>query len=739
MIDILTRRFGEKSLYRILFAAIILFQGFYLIQTAAYFVPLGYDGVIYVWPVGKVMAEASSLKEFSIALISSFLGEDHLSPVNNLYGYFCYLLAPNHPSLILNITSKLTYLTVVILSLVVVYNLWKDKLRLLIFFLFLTFNLSMTWQNQLHPGVLSLYMIAPLLCLFLLHRFIENNGRISLLLFALGFFILTFSFETAFVGIPLLAVYALLRTWNKKIAPDEKIKGLLKIYILMFVSFLPYILIHYKLYGTPIPSSRTSLIVGNGGYLGYLMHYAKLFAFLISDWLFDIPRYIFLSTAPVVMAVLLLLGTSLAALFIYSAYKFRLLSQIGVCLFVALLFQLLCVLYTGRADPGMWTLVGLIFWMVMTDVIVTAFKKLRVKQDNRYTFNRTLLFVSVAVPFLALINQTVQPLKRAESHYRRPYQSSQAAYKAIAEGAERIVVIRLPDAEELMHPMAFWLGNRIYNGQPSLVLYPEYHQLLFKNMNIEYHNNPNYRPFSYFSQFLIPKPGDNEIVVIKNRNLYSRLFLDSNNQKITRAGVIPDSPADFFTLNFPDLSQYNRQATELEFTLTFSSTPNDLKKIFYGGEEIAKWSILDKTISFSTKNLSKENNLIIQRASKKSQLELIEVEFPSNSPSRFIENSPIPGKKISLATSENPCRYKIEGSLDIHKDFGIYGTLDAQKTISFRILNNNPRELTFQSFETNRKEQKTGKIDLSHLPEKDRPLRICDFHENNHSFSFRTQ
>jgi hypothetical protein len=136
-------KFGQKSSYWAIFALIALFGVIYIVQASKYFIPLGNDGVIFFWPVGMFMGQ-SSLKDFFIALISSFLGEDHLSPVNNLYGYVCYLLASD-PSLVLNITTKLTYLFVVISSLLVVNRLWKDNLRMLLFFLLLTFNLSLTW------------------------------------------------------------------------------------------------------------------------------------------------------------------------------------------------------------------------------------------------------------------------------------------------------------------------------------------------------------------------------------------------------------------------------------------------------------------------------------------------------------------------------------------------------------------------------------------------------------------
>ena len=84
----------------------------------------------------------SLLAEFFVALTAGFLGEDHLFPLNNLYGYVCNLLSSN-PNLIVNVTTKISYVLMIISSLLVVNVLWRDRQKLLIFFQFWHF-----WERK---------------------------------------------------------------------------------------------------------------------------------------------------------------------------------------------------------------------------------------------------------------------------------------------------------------------------------------------------------------------------------------------------------------------------------------------------------------------------------------------------------------------------------------------------------------------------------------------------------------
>lgn len=703
-------KFGQKLFYWAIFALIALFGVIYITQASQYFIPLGNDGVIYHWPVGMFMAQASP-KDFFIASISSFMGEDHLSPVSYLYGYICYILASD-PSSILNVTTKLTHLFVVISSLLVVNRLWKDNLRLLVFFLLLTFNLSLTWRSMISPGH-SLSIIAPLWCLFFIDRYLKDKKISDIILFSISFLILTFSFEYAFVGIPLVVFYVLLFIWDTQTTNFAKAKEFFKICSIMFISFLPYLIIHYWLYGTLMPKSRASVLEGNS-----LINYSKMIALLLSEWSFGVGKILFGDTPVSKIAIIITVISPVVAFIAYSIYKYRLLSRTGFYLFVAFIAQFLAVLYTGRVESGMWLLVGIVFCIICADIILEVINK-HFKDNGLYAVRKAVyIVVLILIPSFVFLNGVVQPFNQAEKHYRLPYESSQAAYKAIAESADRLVTIRLSGAEELMHPMAFWLGNKIYNNDISLWVYPKYYQLLFKNMNIEYYNNEDSKPFSYYRPYLTPNPDNKEVIVVKDRNTFSRIFLDSKDSRILRTAIIPYAEQKYYKIRFPDLSAYDEKIKELKFILTLSGNPKDVEEIMYGGKPVKKVHVDNNKISFISDNMALENDLVVNVASSKTRLLLIEVVIHQSDP---ISNKARTSVKsgLVLKTQDVPCRYEMKSP---DGEVGMYGTLDANREIAFTPVLKKPLTLVYKTFETNRNKQMKGKIDLNYSSQKNVPI-----------------
>jgi hypothetical protein len=503
--------------------------------------------------------------------------------------------------------------------------------------------------------------------------------------------------------------------WTKKIDAHAKIKEAITVYLIMFLLFFPYVAIHYSLYGHLLPPSRTSLFLSGQGHLSF---YASMVAGLFTNWYYDIDfKGIFLNYGTYVRMIFIVLLT----LAIYGIYRFRLLSGTGIALFFACLSQILFILYTGRREAGMWVLAGIISWMISVDIIYLTAKKI-LKEERRV---RTVVYFSIAViiPFLFTHNTGAQPLLPAELYYHRHYESSQAAYRAIDENADRIVLLRLPGAEPLMHPMAFWMGNKIYHKEPGFGFYPEYNIITFKNMNIESHENPEERIFEHFRPFLVPRPGNEEVVVVKDRNSFSRIFLDSRSAIISRTAVIPYAPHDYFLIRYPMLSTYNTKSKHIEIKLTFSKRSVDIEKIRYGKSEITHWKSSDGTISFISDDLSSENPLTITPRNPALRVEFIEVRFPEGSP-RILGNADrIPDKKIDIV-AEKPCRYLISLSTDGSK---IAGTLDAGKSLSFSPMFAEPGAITYSSFEIMLDKRKRQTIPLDAVSGQARPLVIGKF------------
>jgi hypothetical protein len=447
-----------------------------------------------------------------------------------------------------------------------------------------------------------------------------------------------------------------------------------------------------------------------------------MIALLLNEWSFGVGRFLYGNISLVSIAIIVTVTFPMIAFIFYSIYKYRLMSRTGFYLFVAFIFQSITVLYTARVEPGFWLLVGIVFCIICADITLEVINKYF--KDKGLNVVRKVVFIIVLtlIPLFVLLNGVVQPFKQGELLYERPYESSQAAYKTINEDADRIIMIRLPDAEDHMHPMAFWLGNKIYNKKAGLWLYPEYYQMLFKNLNIESYSNKNYYPFEYFRQYLLPYPKNKEVILFKDKNLFSRIYLDSNDLKLLRAGVIPYAEQNYFKLYFPDLSAYSKKIEELEFVLTFSGDASDVKKIIYGGKSVENVKINNDKITFYSRDLSLENNLVVNTGSNRTRLSLIEVGIPQNSNTIYNKWASRIKGGITIKTSNVPCGYEIKSPDD---ELSIYGTLDAGSMITFKTILKRPLSLVYRTFDTNRDKQMVGEINLSNYAENVFPVFIC--------------
>ena len=701
IVKILLNRRKEAILYYVCFVVIGALLISYIVRSLKYLVPLGYDGITYGWPAGVIISN-TPWREVPIALISSFLGEDHLAPVQYIFGWLCSLVS-NNPALIFNVANKLLFAFLIIISLLVAHRLLKDKEKVLLFFLFFALNVSMYWRDLAEPIIIP--VITPLISLFFLNEYIEKKKIFNLLGFSFFYFLLTFSHETAFIGIPLLGIYCLFTAARLDVSVKEKIKIVFSIYLLMVLLFIPYALIHRNLYGTFIPSSRAALFVQDGN---YLFLYLKVIARLFAEWFYGLnfvhlvpaSQYIMLS---IVSLVLTILG-------IITIVKFRIFGMVHKALLAGFLLQIACIIYTARVAYGMWLLPGIILWLLIADVLVNLMKK--ANMDKGYFHILFYGFIAGWVIVFAWSNETSGIIHKAESMFHKPYLSSIAAYRAIAEKGDRVVAVRLPGAEELMHPIAFWIGNKIYNGDPGLFLYPDSLIYMMKNMNTETYDNIKNLPFEYYSRFLIPGQGEKEIILLKDKNLFTRVYLDAERRNIIRAAVIPGAGDDELFLRLPDLSGYYFNYSFLEISLTFTGNPlRAIKRIRYGGSEIKKWRMNDGKIIFQAGYVSSDSCLRIDYNRQEAGLELIEVRFPSEAKYSNKNNliNKVTRPAITLTTGNKSCRY----SVALSDGAQIAGTLEANKSIDFKTLAAKPVTLEHFNFELRRNLRDKKTVDLA--------------------------
>ena len=114
--------------------------------------------------------------------------------------------------------------------------------------------------------------------------------------------------------------------------------------------------------------------------------------------------------------------------------------------------------YTGRFHPGMWTFVELIGIVIISKIIFILF------DFKKFPYYYLFLFIS-----LFFINQIIEPYWKLKSFLNTSNENSNLAYTLIKKESERIVLYNLSDAAPPMHPIAFWLGSKIYNKQQGLI------------------------------------------------------------------------------------------------------------------------------------------------------------------------------------------------------------------------------------------------------------------------------
>lgn len=575
--------------YNLVLITCLIFGSYYFIDSFKFMMPYGYDEVLTVWPIGRALAE-SSFSEFPKILISSFFSEDHLFPINGIVSFFLYS-KESDPLLTLSWATKILYLVIVILTIVLVNNLWKNKLNNIIALIFMIFSQSLFFGNLGYNINFNLVTIIALLTIILFLKYIELRSKKILYMFFGLCIIGTLTFENYFIIYPIILGLTLILMYDKRVVYYNSL-NMMKIFLLFLLTLLPYMTIHYLLRGSLLPSSRLG-IIESGNLLKNLLTAGFLF---FNDLFFNIPKFV-IQTKEYSIYFLL----PLVFIFVISLYYFRkriLLTKYGYAFLGAFVMSLPFIMYTGRYHPGLWTILGIVGLIVFVDIFSNFIKKMK------FTEFQTNVCLILLCFFLFGFNKMTQAHEKMKESYMQVANSSKSAYELIGSSENKIVIIRLPDAKELMHPIAFWLGNKIYNKDYALYYNPKDYAMHMNGINIEqYENNSNYE-FIYFKNLHI---NNNVDVIFKNRNSFFKLGDDLSDIDIFNASIIPESNADSFDIYIPDFVFRSNKKIRIE--LEFVNQNIDISKILFGNYIVKKFLIDKNKISFETESYGVYNKL----------------------------------------------------------------------------------------------------------------------------------
>lgn len=620
---------------------IVLVTLYFLWRSFRYQIPLGDDGIIYYWPAGKALAEAGSLGTALKILVSSFISEDHLSPICYLSGYFLYKIGSN-PELTFSIATKVSYVLIFLSACYLFNELYQDRKKTLLFALLFALNMTLTWKNMVSPLGLNISVLFCLWSIYFVHRYLESDQTKDLVICLIAFFLTTFSFETSFIVMPLIAIHTIF-FYMARSNKDYKLAliKIMKFGSLLLLCFVPYMIIHYKIYGLIIPSSRIS----------EPLTWARIYAFYASlflDWNFGFSK----------VFQFFFLATSVALVFRKKYFNFN-----SVGLIVSLILILFLIGSTGRRDDGIWTFAGIIYLFIFTDFIYSL-------AENKIAF--PLVFIACLIMLFPRRLQ-YEYFANAEPVFYQHVRDLNTAYRAINSPTKDITMIRLPGAKEISPPFDFWIGNQIFNKKGGLEFIEEHYMLIFRNMNVRSFDNSGNLSFYELSDlidYFVKVEKEKTAVLIKDHNSYTRFFDPKENNNLeSRSEILPDAPQDTFSLKLLPESSNKRLKTLVK--VNFRKCENlDLGKIvlLLNDQAISDVSTKDCGLSFDSTKLDagKENRLRLENTKASVQSILVYREGVTQN------SQQIPLIKLNIKSKRISCRYTIS-----YGGMQLAGTIDS--------------------------------------------------------------
>ena len=680
---VLSEKWPKNTILYLLSIGLLL--TLFIFTASEYSSPLGHDGTVYTWPAAMALADAPFLSKLKVST-AGFMQEDHLAPIYLFYSYAISQFSDS-PILVIKVATKIEFLAILSSSIFLFHKLWRNPLKTLLFSLLLVLSLPMTWLNMMFP-IFNLSIFLGLWCFYFLHLYLETRKRLHLIVMLVIFTTMTLSFETAFGALPLLAIYTIIHFFTiENITRSQKLLGVFWVGGLMFICFLPYLIIHQSLYGIPIPVSRLTQTISIE-YMAKLMT-ASIITF--SSWNFDIFRIAYSIAKPLVVIVGLIF-----AYISFSVVKSKMYSRQTGIIFICFCFQLPMVMITGRTEPGMWLFIGIIYLMMLTDVIsIFLFEKRQIR--IKHVFISLTFITFIAFPF---IKPSIYRIP--DTVYKKEYEDQTAAYQATNGPYDDFNLIQLPGATGNINPVAFWIGNKIFNHEVGLEYYETQNMLMLKNMNISQTLNPLEKPFSKFEAYLFPLKDNKVVTLTRDKNLFTRYMLNSGDTEILRSVVIPYTEKDIFKINLPNLVKIGAVPSQIKITLKFISQkqPYDLKNISVNGQPIINKEAIGSEFIFGSENLKIENTLVLNKNVRDKLLSInVKIEGNISNPQNYgLTNS------ITVVSGGAPCTYGISNS---GGEIDVSGTIEAnqRKKINILFLENSffPIQIQSSPFGLNRR------------------------------------
>jgi hypothetical protein len=590
-LGIFTKNKGAMS-FNFLVAVVALSFLYYLADAFKFSMPYGYDEVITIWPIGRILSE-SNLQDFPRILMASFLGEDHLFPVTNFLAYLIYSNKFD-PIITISIATKMLYVAWLVSVSILIKLLYSNKIKTVLAMGLIISNQALVFYNSTYNIGFNLVILFSVLGMYYITKYILIRKSRYLLYTYLVFLLGTFSFENFFATYSLVTLFAIYKIYLLNESISYKLLTLIKIAVILCMTLLPYLLIHYYQYGTILPGSRLDII--NEGDL--LKNSLIVLVRIINDWLYGIPQYSFFNFSK---ALVILLPIGLFLFFIRKKINLFKNQNSNALIFASTLTLPVCM-FTGRYFPGLWTFIGIILIIALSDIIINTIDNFLLS-DTKKNY-----WLSALILLLLFLNFTIQPFQRMSSIYKDVHETSIAAFNVINSATNQLTIVKLPDAEDLPHPVAFWIGNQIYNRNSGLSYFKKYNVLRMNEMYIEAYKNPENKKFAFFENLLNNRI-NNSFTLFKNRNTFFTLDRDGSNNTIFRASSLPKSSNALYDIYLPQFIKNTSLKNNLTVELLLGQKVSSLDKLTYGEKPILDFKIDGNKLSFVTDDMKSPNQV----------------------------------------------------------------------------------------------------------------------------------
>ena len=718
----------KTNLLRLCYIAVMTTGLANLAYASRFLLPLGDDGIIVTWPAGYWVNHVPWY-QIPKVLVASFIGEDHLFPMLHLLGSIIQNL-PLRPEVAVNISDKVLFLGVIMGTFAVAISLWNSYSKALLFLAFVIPNTAMTWRIMVSNAGFNLSACTVFTALFFYLQHLKQPRAWSALVFSAAFVIMTFSHEAAFIGLPLFAIFTLFQAQLSPI--NKKLRLLVVNGCWLMTLFLPYLIIHYLLYGAILPQSRLG-VLAQGNPIGLVLR--GVFS-TWSEWLFDIPKVmlrggfgklrwetematnlvwpVFFSRTFGLLAAVV--AISAVALILRYAIRNRFISWSGKLLWLALAVQNLLMLWTGRFEDGMWIIAGLTFWLAVTDLVFNLLTKggqiITVEMERKVSIaSFGVLGTGILLGFI------VQPFDQAQRRYLNPYRSTMAAYRAIGQDTGQFTLVRLQPSTEFFHQAIFWVGHNIFWGHPGL-WYDDQHSILYvRNMAMQTYTTSSPNAFREILVHNKRTRQNHEVLLFEDQNLFFRLFLDSANSQILRIVPIPGSNPQTFAIRLPYEQPDSGTTKHLRFELTFDRPLVGAQRLSYAGRLIEDSVSIDQNkLLFLSANLNGGDLQISASNAQLTQVDVFEILASNNGP-------PSTSGKHNAIIISSPTALCVFGLVSA-TGVQFSGSLDAGTLLAFSPLLPGKFGGSYSSVAPNRSLRKTGTINFDPSINSD-PIIVC--------------